>query len=87
MDYHAAFRNLNIKAILAMFVVGANAQKYLPKAGVSYSGEDVIVSASDPRPLEQAITSVSEKYGWIIDYEDPVYAIQESRDAAIPEMA
>jgi hypothetical protein len=33
------------------------------------------VKANDPRPLEQALTAVSEEHGWIVDYEDPPYTI------------
>lgn len=42
--------------------------------------EDRVVSiaANEPRPLRQAVESLSEEYGWIIDYEDPVFSDTDS---------
>lgn len=60
------------------------AQPYLPKARVTHSSHETTIVARDPRPLDQAITAVGEEYGWVIDYEDPVYSDREARDAASP---
>lgn len=68
-----------------LFSVGLEAQHYLPEGTVTHSGHNVIVFADDPRPLDQAVSAIAEAYGWVIDYEDPVYSSSESRDATAPE--
>jgi len=32
-----------------------------------------VLTANDPRPLLQAVEGISEEYGWIVDFEDPLY--------------
>jgi len=34
------------------------------------------MEANSPRPLEQALAALQQKYGWIVDYEDPRYVSQ-----------
>jgi len=43
---------------------------------ISKAGSTGYVSATDPRPLEQALDALQKKYGWGIDYEDPPYTSQ-----------
>jgi hypothetical protein len=31
------------------------------------------LTANDPRPLSQAIEAISQEYGWLVDFEDPLY--------------
>ncbi|MGH9404618.1 MAG: hypothetical protein ACRD3D_02145 [Terriglobia bacterium] len=45
---------------------------------VTHHNGSVTVVINDPRPLAQAITAVSEEYGWVVDYEEPPW--QSSRD-------
>lgn len=33
----------------------------------------VTIMASSPRPLWQALEAVKRRYGWTLDYEDPLY--------------
>lgn len=78
----------NIPCVLALTLLlssGALPQQYLSRAQITHSGEDVIVTAISPRPLEQAIDAISEEYGWIVDYEDPIYGRGESLDVTAPE--
>ncbi len=36
-------------------------------------GEMVHINAGGPRPLLQAVDALQQKYGWVVDYEDPRY--------------
>jgi hypothetical protein len=47
--------------------------QYLKRATVSQSAGMVRVDANSPRPLEQTLDALLEKYGWVVDYEDPQY--------------
>jgi len=49
------------------------------------NGDTATVKANDPRPLAQAIQAVSEEYGWVVDYEDPLYSDSELVDATNPK--
>jgi len=46
---------------------------FLKQALISEAGLRVHLSANAPRPLEQALDALQQKYGWQIDYEDPQY--------------
>ncbi len=41
--------------------------------GSSLSAESITVSGAGPRPLEQALSTLRIRYGWVLDYEDPQY--------------
>ena len=45
----------------------------LKQALISEMGPRVHLSANAPRPLEQALDALQQKYGWQVDYEDPQY--------------
>src|SRR5713226_1423210 len=45
--------------------------KFMESAVVEHRGTFATVTASDPRPLLQAVTALREEYGWVIDFEDP----------------
>ncbi len=51
---------------------------------VTHNGSTAKVQANEPRPLRQAVQSLSEEYGWTIDYEDPMYSDAEVIDRTDP---
>jgi hypothetical protein len=74
--------------ILLFFVVAAfqlDHAQYSHKADIVQSDSHLIVRANDPRPLEQALVALMQKYGWPVNYEDPLYSPEESKDIAAPE--
>jgi hypothetical protein len=46
---------------------------FMPRGIVQHHGNSATTLADDPRPLLQAVTAVSEEYGWVVDFEDPPY--------------
>jgi len=46
---------------------------YLRQATVSETADSVRVTANSPRPLLQVLDALLQKYGWIVNYEDPAY--------------
>ncbi len=40
---------------------------------IQHHGAAGTLTANDPRPLMQAITAISQEYGWTADFEDPPY--------------
>jgi hypothetical protein len=74
--------------LLLIALVGVtygSAQTNSPQALIDTRGRDTYVSVVDPRPLYEAVIAVSQRYGWIVDYEDPVYSAQESKEVTAPE--
>src|SRR5260370_24713242 len=72
-----------------LFILVLLPQPYLsaeakPRATITRSGNEVLVSADAARPLLEALTVIAEEYGWIVDYEDPIYSSAESRDVTDP---
>ena len=47
--------------------------KYMERAEVRHLADSITVTANDARPLAQAVTALSEEFGWAIDFEDPPY--------------
>jgi len=45
----------------------------LKKPLIYQIGQVVHLNAGGPRPLLQAIEALQQKYGWVVDYEDPQY--------------
>jgi hypothetical protein len=45
----------------------------LKQALISQSEPTIRLSANAPRPLEQALDTLQQEYGWQVDYEDPQY--------------
>lgn len=45
----------------------------LKKPVIYQIGQVVHLNATGPRPLLQAIDALQQKYGWVVDYEDPQY--------------
>lgn len=58
--------------------------QFMKEGVVIRNGDTATVKANDPRPLAQAIEAVREEYGWVVDYEDPLYSDSELVDAANP---
>jgi len=46
----------------------------LKKPLIYQIGQVVHLNAGGPRPLLQAIDALQQKYGWVVDYEDPQYS-------------
>jgi len=62
-----------------------NAYPYLPKASVvAVDSSHVRVDASDPRPLHQALDVLRLTFGWLVDYEDPIYSPTDLIDLTGP---
>jgi hypothetical protein len=49
---------------------------YLKQAAISESAGIVQITANSPRPLLQILDALQQKYGWVVDYEDPQYVSQ-----------
>ncbi|MGH9327773.1 MAG: hypothetical protein ACRD2B_13980 [Terriglobia bacterium] len=47
---------------------------YMLHATISHHAGTATVKADAADPLADAITAVSEEYGWVVDYEDPPYS-------------
>lgn len=46
---------------------------YLRQATITQNAEVTHVMANSPRPLLQTLDALRQKYGWIVDYEEPKY--------------
>jgi hypothetical protein len=46
---------------------------FVDRAVVQHEHGVATTVANDPRPLSQAITAISEEYGWAVSFEDPPY--------------
>lgn len=46
----------------------------LPQAHIDHGVGHATLTAIDARPLDKAVTAIRQEYGWLIDYEDPVYS-------------
>src|SRR5260370_17073930 len=51
----------------------ARHSRYMENAEVRHLADSITVTANDARPLAQAVTALSEEFGWAIDFEDPPY--------------
>jgi hypothetical protein len=51
----------------------ARHSRYMETAEVRHLAGSITVTANDARPLAQAVTALSEEFGWAIDFEDPAY--------------
>ena len=81
------YRNYHIVAVvvIASSASWVHAQEPSPPALIVRSGGDTIVRANAARPFVAALEVIAERYGWKVDYEDPVYSSEETKDATIPE--
>jgi hypothetical protein len=46
---------------------------YLRQAVVAQNADAVHVAANSPRPLLQTLDALQQKFGWVVNYEDPRY--------------
>ncbi|MGC1484707.1 MAG: hypothetical protein WA789_13010 [Candidatus Acidiferrum sp.] len=46
---------------------------FMSAAVIQHTGVSETLTADFPRPLSQAIETISQEYGWIVDFEDPHY--------------
>jgi hypothetical protein len=53
------------------FCQAANATSHLKKPLIYQIGNVVRINADGERPLLRALDALQEKYGWVVDYEDP----------------
>jgi hypothetical protein len=64
---------------------------YVKQAAISQTGQTIHVAANSPRPLEQTLNALQQKYGWIVNYEDPQYVshldfVDAPKDASAPQV-
>jgi hypothetical protein len=85
MNHNSFTVRVLLLALVLSLPFGAEAQDPSQVAHIAHVGKDVVVTAPGARPLYLALTAVSEEFGWIVDYEDPVYSAEETRDATVPE--
>ena len=46
---------------------------FMNAAVLQHNGAAGTLTANFPRPLMQAVEAISQEYGWIVDFEDPLY--------------
>lgn len=54
-----------------------SARTYMETAVIHHENGSAIVVANSPRPLSQALSAIRRAYGWVVDYEDPLYTSSE----------
>jgi hypothetical protein len=47
---------------------------------VEHSANSATVVANNPRPLWMAVVALRHEYGWLIDYEDPIYRVGDTQE-------
>jgi hypothetical protein len=50
-----------------------------------HDGTSVTIQTNDARPLDQAVVASRREYGWLVDYEDPLYTRDDLIDARTPD--
>lgn len=46
---------------------------YMERAVIRHQSGSATAFANGPRPLSQLLTAIRREYGWVVDYEDPIY--------------
>lgn len=74
-EIHDRIRDLlPVFLLLTSFTHSASAQTASQKTPViTAEGSKIHIAANDPRPLDQVVEALQQKYGWRINYEDPQY--------------
>ena len=67
----------------SLAVTRASLAQDLP-AIVEHDGEKTHIQVTGPRPLETLLEVLAQRYKWGINYEDPVYSPEDTKDAAAP---
>ena len=70
--------------LLLPFLFLEQASDFPARAEFSVSDTKLVLTANFPRPLQQALQALCERFGWVVDYEDPRYAEREGRDDSDP---
>jgi hypothetical protein len=65
--------------------VYTSAQTSLNPAGITHEGSRVTIVVDRARPLFEVINLLRDQYGWVIDYEDPIYSGWELVDDTSPD--
>jgi hypothetical protein len=51
-----------------------------PLSRIEHSADSTTVVVDDPRPLWIAVEALRNEYGWLIDYEDPIYGVGDTQE-------
>jgi hypothetical protein len=57
-------------------------ESHMERAEIEHLSKGATVTASDSRPLAQAVVAIRQEYGWLVDYEDPAYNPSETVEVA-----
>jgi hypothetical protein len=62
--------------VRASFVGGEapNTATHIDHARIQHGPHSATVTAKEARPLDQTVVAMRGEYGWLVDYEDPVYS-------------
>ena len=63
------------------FSQAARSTSHIKKPLIYQIASVVHINAEGERPLLRALDALQEKYGWIVDYEDPIYAAEMTTNA------
>lgn len=66
------------------------AHTYMERAVIHHENGSATVAANSPRPLSQALSAIRRGYGWVVDYEDPLYSnsdLTSNSDPRFPSRA
>ncbi|HEY0795464.1 MAG TPA: hypothetical protein VGD64_06760 [Acidisarcina sp.] len=67
-------KSLTLVALLLTTTLGAEAQikqtPYLSNGELTHTGKTIKLTVSSPRPMEQAVSTIRQEYGLILDYEE-----------------
>ncbi len=64
---------LSFLATVSLYAQNKPSTTYLKAASVTETAGKVQVKAVSPRPLAQVLDALLDKYGWVVDYEDPQF--------------
>ncbi len=64
-----------------VFSEATRATSHIKKPLIYQIGSVVHINAEGELPLLRALDALQEKYGWIVDYEDPIYAAEMTTNA------
>ena len=70
-------------SLLGFLLLGTHSLYSQTVSITSHDGK-VSMKVTEARPLEELVNALSERYGWILDYEDPVYSDSEVKDDTDP---
>jgi hypothetical protein len=62
-----------VPATTAPAATASATSPYLREASITENKGAIHIAANSPRPLAQVLDALRQKYGWMVDYEDPRY--------------